>query len=89
MAYRMPPPVKIPINTDANVISGMNAAEDAKITMPGREMISGMIWWSKSIKEMTISTQTKLNQKNRGRVRPNFKKEKQGKYPSISPQAGT
>jgi len=67
----------------------MNAAEDAKITMPGREMISGMIWWSKSIKEMTISTQTKLNQKNRGRVRPNFKKEKQGKYPSISPQAGT
>jgi len=54
----------------------MNAGEKAKTKVPGREMISGMIWWSKSIKEMTRSTQIKANQNKKGRVRPNLKNSK-------------
>jgi len=59
----------------------MNAGEKAKTKVPGREMISGMIWWSKSIKEMTRSTQIKANQNKNGRVRPNLKNRKRQKPP--------
>jgi hypothetical protein len=40
--------------------------------MPGRDIISGIIWWSISMKEMVIRTQIKTNRKPMAGVNPNF-----------------
>ena len=77
----MPPPVKTPSNAPFKDMSGIKNAEDAKIKIPGMDMISGIIWWSKSIKEITINTQIKQNQKRHGGVRPNLENRKTGKIP--------
>src|SRR6185369_4417919 len=77
---REPPPSRMPRREFSQPFQGRKREKMNPTAMPGREISSGMIWWSRSMKVMTTRLEQKRKADNRDIVMP--------AYPAAALRAG-